>query len=122
MGQRACKLIGLTAVLVLSQSRARAFSDPYRFNDDVLAGGGGGRWFTGSPADGYGCDVCHAGARLRGIIVQGLPERYLPGTMYDIQIDWPASEHVTAVVEVTDELGNGAGALALPSAPLPATE
>src|SRR5262245_23122316 len=40
---------------------ARAFSDPtiYGKYPSQKLGGGGGRYFTGSPADGYSCSVCH---------------------------------------------------------------
>jgi hypothetical protein len=105
-----------------ASSRAFAFSDLFRFNDPAAVGGGGGRWFTGSPADGFGCDVCHTGARSEQIVVEGLPRSYVPGVSYEIYIRWPdTAAHVTALVELTDELGHGAGVVTVAdSALLPA--
>jgi hypothetical protein len=58
---RAFWLAGLC--LVALPLPVHAFSDPARFGkypeEEGGLGGGGGRFFTGSPADGYGCSVCH---------------------------------------------------------------
>ncbi|MEE9384391.1 MAG: hypothetical protein V3V08_13385 [Nannocystaceae bacterium] len=45
-------------------SALRAFSEPSSYADPTPEGGGGGRWFTGSVADRYTCDVCHGSAPL----------------------------------------------------------
>lgn len=97
---------------------ARAFSDPLSFGDEVGLGGGGGRYFTGSVADGYGCNVCHSGASPPAIEVLGLPRRgYAPSTSYEITVVWPASvEHVGLALEITDDRGVAAGQLRLPPA------
>jgi hypothetical protein len=72
---------------------ALAFSEPSSYSDDPLMGGGGGRWFTGSPADGYGCDVCHTGAPSQAnypLYAAGFPEGgYVPGQTYELQLSWP---------------------------------
>ena len=98
------------AVWSLGAETVHAFDDLYRFNDPAIQGGGGGRWFTGSPADNYTCQVCHEDREAQQIVVAGLPERYTPGLSYDISISWPASyPQVTALVEITDQTGSGAG-------------
>jgi hypothetical protein len=54
-------------------------------------GGGGGRYFTGSPADGYGCSVCHSGPEKFSfpVRVTGLPMNgYIPGTTSSIRLSW----------------------------------
>jgi len=95
---------------------ARAFSDPLTFADDVALGGGGGRYFTGSAADGYGCDVCHHGAPSPTLQIIGLPlAGYRPGGAYEVQVEWPRSiEHMALALEITDSAGRGAGSLELP--------
>jgi len=96
-------------------SNARAFSDPFTYQDDVLSGGGGGRWFTGSTADGYGCEVCHEGGPTADLTITGLPlDGFSPGMSYEIVIGWPSAEHVALVAELTDEARTGAGSLELP--------
>jgi hypothetical protein len=72
---------------------ALAFSEPSSYPDEAIKGGGGGRWFTGSPADGYGCDVCHTGAPSQPnypLYAAGFPEGgYVPGQTYELQLRWP---------------------------------
>jgi hypothetical protein len=105
----------LVAALLFA-SGARAYSDPTIYAEDPLAGGGGGRYFTGSSADGFGCDVCHAGGEVVDLAISGLPlDGFEPGVGYEITIGWPASaEHVAIVAELTDEARLGAGTLELP--------
>lgn len=105
---------------MLAPSAARAFSDPKFFYKPVYGqeedglpprplGGSEGRWFTGSPVDGYACDACHTsrptlnpkllppvvaprGAALPAgpLLVEGLPkEGYLPGHTYEVRLSWP---------------------------------
>ena len=46
----------------LTAGAAHAFSEPLLYPEDPLNGGGGGRFFTGSPLDAYSCAVCHRAA------------------------------------------------------------
>lgn len=102
--------------LAVAPSRSLAFSDPVSFADPVDLGGGGGRFFTGSPADGYTCAVCHAGAQPVTLAISGVPlAGYLPQAAYEIVIAWPASiEHVGLAMEISDRSGRGAGSVRLP--------
>jgi hypothetical protein len=121
-----CSAVLIAALLCAgtleAPARARVYGDLFRFNDGVAAGGGGGRWFTGSPADGYGCAVCHIGPAAQGVVVQGLPERYQPGVTYDIYIAWPTTERIAGLVELTDAQGHGAGTVGITDGPAPAAE
>jgi hypothetical protein len=113
----ACALLALLA-LALEPHVARAFSDPAAFADEVAAGGGGGRFFTGSPADGFGCDVCHGEGAQTDLQILGLPiAGYEAGVAYEVQVQWPAwLEHFGLALELTDESGHAAGSLRLPPA------
>jgi hypothetical protein len=83
----------------------RAFSEPSSYVDDAIKGGGGGRWFTGSPAEGYGCDVCHAqvtDAPPYPLYWAGLPTTgYLPGQTYEIALSWPEFAAYDTAVRAT---------------------
>lgn len=72
---------------------AHAFSAPEAFHAPANEGGGGGRWFSGSPAEGYACDVCHTPEPKQtqfGLRVSGLPSAgYVAGTSYDLTLEWP---------------------------------
>jgi hypothetical protein len=92
----------------LVKSPMNASSVPY-FSRPTFEGGTEGRWFTGSPADGYACDACHTSrptlnpkllppnAPARGaplpsgpLRVEGLPkEGYVPGKRYEVRLSWP---------------------------------
>jgi hypothetical protein len=108
----------LVALVVLAGlcagTRARAFSDKERFPANVQEGGGGGRLFTGSPVDGYACNVCHEGGQEPNVVVYGLPiDGYVPGQTYDLEIAWndpgaPYALHVEIVNQIT---GRAAGQL-----------
>ncbi|MFI5306233.1 MAG: hypothetical protein ACHQ53_02710 [Polyangiales bacterium] len=95
---------------------ARAFSDAEGFGKPVEAGGGGGRWFTGSATDGFTCGVCHHGGQSPDLSIFGLPLKgYTPGTAYEITIDWPGDiENVAFTAEVADRAGQRAGGIRLP--------
>jgi hypothetical protein len=104
-------------VLIPNSSRVRAYSSFADYVRPIQAGGGGGRLFTGTPADGYGCDVCHRGAQGAPLEVLGLPEEgYVPGQSYEITLRWPpTTPHVALMAELTDLRGLPAGTTALVS-------
>jgi hypothetical protein len=119
--------LGLCAALLvvcgLVPRSARAFSDVLEFakptnaiNNPPEAGGGDGRYFTGSPADGYTCKVCHQGAEGPSLRILGLPlAGYVPGAAYEVTVDWPDNlDHVSLALEITDQNGNAAGSLRTP--------
>lgn len=115
--------IAIVLTLLLASPRAHAYSDLASFGTATTEGGAGNRWFTGSPADGYGCSVCHThGPTVKGLKIESLPERYLPGATYEITLSWPLDKsiaedgvaHVSALVEFTDETGNAAGSVSVP--------
>lgn len=69
---------------------AHAFTDPLYFGKPALEGGSEGRWFTGAPADGYDCGVCHTDQKGEELVIEGLPKLgYLPDTTYQIRVAWP---------------------------------
>jgi hypothetical protein len=74
-------------------SAARAFSSPDAYAASSAVGGGGGRWFSGSPADGFGCSVCHSaapGQRTFPLYVAGLPfEGYQLASRHEVVLTWP---------------------------------
>jgi hypothetical protein len=104
-------------LLCVTSESAQAYSDGAAFATPVLEAGGGGRFYTGSPAEGYGCETCHEGGEAPTIKLDGLPTRYVPRATYELRLTWPAAlEHAAAALELTDEQGAGAGSLALPAA------
>lgn len=108
-------LLALVLGLGLGRSSSvHAYSDPGTFHAPVLEGGGGGRFFSGSPADGYGCDTCHIGGAQPKLQVSGVPSRYVPGATYELTLSWQAKDpDVAGLLELTDVRGQGAGTLAL---------
>lgn len=72
---------------------AHAYSTPDAYAERPSEGGGGGRWFSGSPADGYSCSVCHspaAGQRAFPMYVTGLPlEGYTLAEAREVVLSWP---------------------------------
>jgi hypothetical protein len=108
-------LVALACAL-LAPSRGRAFSDYELFSLPPLEGGGGGRYFTGSSSDGYGCAVCHLGGITPIVQLRGLPEReYVPGMSYDVEITWrfPVIKHALNLELVTPQ-GAAGGTITLP--------
>lgn len=103
-------MIGVCAIEALLWS---AFSTPSSFAQPASEGGGGGRYFTGSPLDGFTCEVCHGGAQAPELEVPGLPERYEPGATYTLELAWP-DDVLGLVGEWVDSDGAGVGALAIP--------
>lgn len=78
-----------------SGQRAAAFlrSDEFSADPTAQLGGGGGRYFTGSPADGFDCSVCHTSNPPYSFPIEqkGLPiDGYVPGKPYtQITLSWP---------------------------------
>jgi len=106
--------LGVAFACAALHGRARAYSSPDLYADSVLNGGGGGRWFTGSSADGFACDVCHAGGDGPELAISGLPlDGFMPGASYEVAIAWPAGAQLALVAEFTDEQKQGAGAIVL---------
>ncbi|MFV8753295.1 DUF4266 domain-containing protein [Nannocystaceae bacterium ST9] len=83
-------------------------------------GGGGGRWFTGSPAEGYDCSVCHAGGPPLELEIHGLPlAGWDPGSTYELQIAWAEPDaHVALLTEFVRADGSGIGRVELAPEPL----
>lgn len=97
-------------------AKVRAFSDIERFPQSVQQGGGGGRLFTGSPADGYACNVCHLGGEEPSVVVYGLPiDGYVPGQTYDVEVAWnnAAGAHALHLEIVDEATKRAAGRVAL---------
>jgi hypothetical protein len=109
-------LLAVLCLLALPVSAARAFSDPFSFNLTPVVAGGGGRFFTGAPGDGYTCKSCHSGGQSPKASVLGLPlSGYRPMSRYEISIRWPAEfTKISLAVELTDAQGKAAGSLLLP--------
>jgi hypothetical protein len=124
----------LSLVTVLHASTAYAFTEPRTYYDAASNGGGGNRFFTGSPAEGYGCAVCHTGpGRAWPLEINGLPEGgYEPGETYELVLRFDElSDHIREqreegevpaavglVAELVAENGIGTGKLEV----TPATE
>jgi MYXO-CTERM domain-containing protein len=104
------------ALLLTNVGSAHAFSDPFSFNLTPIVAGGGGRFFTGSPSDGYTCKTCHVGGQAPKVSVLGLPlSGYKPGGRYEVSIRWPAEQtKISLALELTDGKGKAAGTLRLP--------
>jgi hypothetical protein len=109
--------IEVATVAVLTLAGAAGFSTPALFSEPVSVGGGGGRWFTGSARDGFGCHVCHEGAAAPLVEVDGVPEAWTPGSTYTLALRWSVpSGSVSFVGELVDAEGDGIGLLATPPA------
>ncbi len=95
---------------------AAAYSEPALFEADaVVYGGGGGRFFTGSPRDGFTCEVCHTDASPLELQLDGLPpRRYEPGAFYIFEVSWPQDQRATIVSEMVGPEGDAIGELTVP--------
>lgn len=101
-------------LVALHASPVRAYSNFADYVRPIEEGGGGGRLFTGAPADGHGCEVCHRGAEGANLDVIGLPsDGYAPGETYEITLAWPEPTHIALMAEFADLAGQPAGVLAL---------
>ena len=70
---------------------------------------------TGSPPDGYACNVCHSGGPEPNVAVYGLPpDGYVPGQIYDLELVWDDAVGLHAMhVEIVNEVtGRAAGMVA----------
>lgn len=96
-------------------SSARAYLDTARFEAPAIEGGGGGRSFTGAPADGYTCAVCHRGGGSPALDVAGIPEDgWEPGATYELVVTLPAAtRNAGAALEIAGDDGRGRGAIAI---------
>lgn len=111
----------LACFIWLEAVSARAFSDPEMFAASPLEGGGGGRYFTGSPTDGQTCAACHRGGPEPVMTLSGLPERFEPGRRYEVAVRWQDMQAPHALqLELLSERGESPE-LALPD-PLPAAD
>lgn len=118
-------LLALVALsmLGLPAGRASAFTAYESFAAESMGGGGGGRFFTGSPRDGFTCAVCHISDMEVGTPVfteetlELFAEGYIPGQTYDIilELDTVGEAHA-GVIEITDGDGEPVGTLAIPEA------
>ena len=104
----------VVAIAALLPSTALAYSSFGDYVRPIEEGGGGGKLFTGTPADGYTCDVCHSGAPSSSLNITGLPEAgYVPGQIYELTFQWQAALRVALMAELTDPVGAPAGITAL---------
>lgn len=107
---------GVLALLCAgAPASAFAYSNFQAFVQEIEAGGGGGRLFTGTPADAFSCGTCHRGAEGVPLVVEGLPDgQFEPGASYDLVLRWPElADKVSVMAEFTDADGQPAGTLAL---------
>lgn len=108
---------------LLAPGRARAFSDPALFAAPALEGGGAGRHFTGSPADGHACGVCHSGGLPPTISLDGFPDVPTPGARYDVTLRWESPEISHALhLELMNPAGAHPGVELLNAGALPPEE
>jgi MYXO-CTERM domain-containing protein len=82
-----------------------AFSDPAHFDAAATAGGGAGRYFTGSPLDGYTCAVCHRGGEAPRVELEGVPARAEPGVRYVVALRWTDPASHALQLELLDAAG-----------------
>lgn len=109
------RVVGTAAASVIAIAMLTGWSTPAVYPEPVEAGGGGGRFFTGSSSDAFGCDVCHQGTTGPTLVVEGMPQRYEAGATYTLDVQWPStSRRVSVLGEFVDEMGAGVGAVVAP--------
>lgn len=102
--------LSLLACLCCATSSAAAYSDPAWFAESADVGGGAGRQFTGSPADGHACSVCHRGGDAPDVELTGLPDVFEPGRLYEVTLHWDGSAASHALqLELIDAAGKHPG-------------
>lgn len=100
--------------VALCPEQASAYASAEGFAAPPGEGGGGGRYFTGSIADGHDCSVCH-GDVVGRLFVEGFPgTHYVPGESYEFRLGWPVGSTTGVAFEVVDSNGVGAGSLSVP--------
>ena len=95
-------------------NQADAYLTRASFAQDVEEGGGGGRYFTGSPLDQQGCGSCHTGGSDETglFFALPLPEAYEAGQAYNIAVQWAQGPGVSAgSLEVVNANGRGIGTI-----------
>jgi hypothetical protein len=94
----------LVFAALLTPGTALAFRNPELFRGSAIGGGGGGKYFTLSRAEGYGCAVCHSQGEPVSVQVRNLPKTgFIPGAQYRITVDWPDDQPSVALnLELTD--------------------
>ncbi|MFK7986505.1 MAG: hypothetical protein AB8I08_10765 [Sandaracinaceae bacterium] len=123
VGLRVTLVTCALALVGLPARPAAAFTAYESFAAESMGGGGGGRFFSGSPRDGFTCAVCHTSNVEVGTPVfseetlELFEMGYVPGQTYDIilELDTVGDAHA-GVIEVTDREGNPVGTLAVPEA------
>lgn len=84
--------VGLFLACMCAPNVGLAYSSPEAFAGPAYEGGGGGRWFTGSPAEGFSCSVCHLPGKAPRdfpIYAAGVPSVYSPLVPQQITLSWP---------------------------------
>jgi hypothetical protein len=136
-------LLALAALVAFGASPrlVHAYSTPDAYLESAASGGGGGRWFSGSPADGWSCSVCHlpsSSQRQFPLYVTGLPlAGYTLAEAREVVLSWPEfaqrwreirpdptqapapeapSPAVGLVAELVAESGRGSGTIEIRSA------
>ena len=109
-------VLGSLICFASSMNVAHAYRNPERFGASVDDGGGGGKYFTLSRAEGYGCAVCHSQGSPVPVDIRNLPRTgYIPSQTYRITVDWPDDMPSVALnVEMTDYSGAPFGQLIAP--------
>lgn len=103
------------ALVAATPSAARAYSELERFAEPAVDGGGGGRYFSGAPTDGYSCHVCHDDVAAPPVTVTGMPAHIETGATYDLTLTWPEDDRkYSLALELVDADGNPP-AIALPA-------
>lgn len=86
-------VVGLCLLWIDAPAPVRAYSAAEAYPVPAEAGGGEGRWFSGSPAEGYGCSVCHSNAPQGPhfpLYVAGLPiQGYTLDATREVVLSWP---------------------------------
>jgi uncharacterized protein (TIGR03382 family) len=118
---RSWSVIAALALGLGLPATVHAFSDPALFAAPVASGGGGGRYFTGSRADGYACSVCHQGAPEPRLVIEGVPDKLETGTRYELRVHWDQPEIAVGLqLELATPSGAHPSVEVTPAAMLPA--